>query len=123
MSNNVRTLTLFLPVLVWAGSVIGASLTGVVQDPQFQGVPGATVTLFSRSGGATAATTSDAAGAYRFDGLPPGDYLLRTEARGFAVFLTADVHLRGDPAQSRDIQLQLARVREQVVVTASRTSH
>jgi iron complex outermembrane receptor protein len=122
MSNNVRTLTLFLPALVWAGSVLGASLTGVVQDPQFQGVPGANVTLFSRSGGATAATTSDAAGAYRFDGLPPGDYLLRTEAPGFAVFLADDVRLAGNGAQSRDITLQLAGVREQVVVTASGTS-
>jgi iron complex outermembrane receptor protein len=122
MSNNVRTLTLFLPALVWAGSVIGATLTGVVQDPQFKAVPGATLTLFSRSGGATAATTSDAAGAYRFDGLPPGDYLLRTEARGFAVFLTDEVHLAGDAVESRDIALQLAGVREQVVVTASGTS-
>ena len=122
MSNNVRTLTLFLPALVWAGSVIGASLTGVVQDPQSGGVPGATLTLFSRSGGAAAATTSGAAGAYRFDGVPPGDYLLRAEAPGFAVFLAEDVRLAGEGAQSRDIALQLAGVREQVVVTASGTS-
>jgi vitamin B12 transporter len=119
MSNSVRTLTLFLPALVWAGSVSGASLTGVVQDPQFKAVPGANLTLFSRSGGATAATTSDAAGAYRFDGLPPGDYLLRAEALGFAVFLAEDVQLTVDAAQSRDLALQLAGVREQVVVTAS----
>jgi vitamin B12 transporter len=101
---------------------MGAALTGAVQDPQSQAVPGATLTLFSRSGGATAATTSDAAGAYRFEGLPPGDYLLRAEAPGFAVFLAQDVHLAGDGAQSRDVALQLAGVREQVVVTASGTS-
>jgi iron complex outermembrane receptor protein len=122
MSNNVRILTLFLPALIWAGSVIGASLAGVVQDPQSQVVPGASITLFSRSGGATAATTSDASGAYRFDGLPAGDYLLRAEAPGFAVLLADDVRLAGDAAQSRDLSLQLAGVREQVVVTASGTS-
>src|SRR5438477_12979470 len=122
MSNNVRTLTLFLPAFVWAGSVLGASLTGVVHDPQLKAVPGATITLFSRSGGATAATTTDAAGAYRFDGFPAGDYLLRAEAPGFAVALVEDVHLAVDAAQSRDIALQLAGVREQVVVTASGTS-
>ena len=122
MSNSVRTLTFILSALVWAGSVIGASLSGGVQDSQSQVVPGASVTLFSRSGGATAATTSDAAGAYRFDGLPAGDYLLRAEAPGFAVFLADDVRLAGGAAQSRDVSLQLAGVREQVVVTASGTS-
>ena len=122
MSNQVRILTLFLSAVVWAGSVLGTSLTGAVQDPQSQAVPGATLTLFSRSGGATAATTSDAAGTYRFEGLPPGDYLLRAEAPGFAVFLAEDVHLAGDAAQSRDVALQLAGMREQVVVTASGTS-
>jgi vitamin B12 transporter len=121
MSNKVRTLTLILPALAWAGSGRGASLTGVVQDPQFKAVPGATLTLFSRGGGAPAATTSDAAGAYRFE-VPPGDYLLQAEAPGFAVFLADDVHLAGDAARSWSVALQLAGVREQVVVTASGTS-
>src|SRR5258706_10984826 len=101
---------------------MGASLTGVLQDPQFQAVPGATLTLFSRSGGATAATTSDAAGAYRFDGLPAGDYLLRAEAAGFAVPLAEGVHLAADGAHARDIALRLPGAREPGVGTPSGTS-
>jgi iron complex outermembrane receptor protein len=102
-----------------AGS--GASLTGTVKDPQGRAVPGATLTLFSASGTAGGATTSDLAGAYRFEELPEGDYLLRAEAPGFAPFLAADIHLAAGAAATREIALELAGVREQVVVTASST--
>ncbi len=99
----------------------GASLTGSVKDPQGRAVPGAALTLVSRSGGTSSATTSDSAGAYRFQGLPEGDYLVRCEAAGFAPFLAEDVHLSTGAAESRDVALQLAGVREQLVVTASNT--
>jgi vitamin B12 transporter len=97
-----------------------ASLTGFVKDPQSRAVPGASVTLVSRSGIAGAATTSDTTGAYRFDGLPEGDYLIRVEAAGFATLLSEDIHL-APGAQTRDVALELAGLREQVVVTASST--
>ena len=96
------------------------SVSGSVKDPQGRPVAGAAVTLFSRTSDAAAKTTSDTQGAYRFEGVTPGDYLLRAEAPGFAAFL--EDRLRVDAALTRDIALQLAGVREQVVVTASGTS-
>jgi vitamin B12 transporter len=96
------------------------SVSGSVKDPQGRPVAGAAVTLFSRTSDAAAATTSDTQGAYRFDGVTPGDYLLRAEAPGFAAFL--EDRLRVDAPLTRDIALQLPGVREQVVVTASGTS-
>jgi len=102
-----------------AGS--GASLTGTVKDPQGGAVPGTTLTLFSVSGTAGSTTTSDFAGAYRFEGLPEGDYLLRAEAPGFAPFLAEGIHLAAGAAMVREIALELAGVRQQVVVTASST--
>ncbi|HTS75915.1 MAG TPA: TonB-dependent receptor [Bryobacteraceae bacterium] len=97
------------------------SLTGSVKDPQGRAVPGASVTVVSRSGGAGSATTSGSNGAYRFQDLPAGDYLMRVEAAGFATFLAEDVHLAAGVEESRDVVLQVAGVREQVVVTAAST--
>jgi vitamin B12 transporter len=99
----------------------GASLAGNVKDPQGRPVSGTTLTLFSRSGAAGASTTSDSSGAYRFQGLPEGDYLLRADAEGFAPFLAASIHLGAGSAEQRDIALSIAGVHEQVVVTASST--
>jgi len=107
--------------MVTAGAGSGASLTGTVQDPQGRAVPGATLTLFSLSGTAGSATTSDFAGAYRFEGLPEDNYLLRAEAPGFTPFLAEDIHLSAGAAVTRQIALELAGVRQQVVVTASST--
>ncbi|HKE27578.1 MAG TPA: TonB-dependent receptor [Bryobacteraceae bacterium] len=102
-------------------SLSAASLSGTVKDPQGAGVPGATVTLYSPSGAAGTTTTSDSNGAYHFDGLPGGAYLLRAEAPGFAAFVAEDVRLDAAASHQRDIALDLARVHEQVVVTASST--
>ena len=99
----------------------GASLTGSVKDSQGRAVPGASVTLASRSGSASAATSSDSKGAYRFQELPPGDYLIRVDASGFATFLAEDVHLASGATDSRDAVLEIAGLREHVVVTASAT--
>lgn len=95
-------------------------MSGSVKDPQGRPVVSAAVTLFSRTSSANLATTSGTQGAYRFEGVAPGDYLLRAEAPGFAVFLEDRLHV--DSALTRDIALQVAGVREQVVVTASGTS-
>jgi iron complex outermembrane receptor protein len=99
----------------------GASISGSVKDPQGHPIPGTTLTLFSRTGAAGSATTSDSAGGYRFEGLPEGDYLLRAAASGFALFLAEDIHLSAGATATREIALQVAGVREQVVVTASGT--
>jgi iron complex outermembrane receptor protein len=53
--------------------------------------------------------------------LPAGDYLVRVEAPGFALFLAEDIHLTPEAAETRDVALKLAGVSEQMVVTASST--
>src|SRR6516164_3822793 len=84
-SNNMKTKykPLFL-ILTAFSAASGASLTGTVGDPKGQPVPGSTITLFSSTGGAVAATTSDKTGTYRFERLSAGRYLLLVEAPGFA---------------------------------------
>jgi iron complex outermembrane receptor protein len=114
-------LALFIFIFTAARAESGATLAGTVKDPQGRAVPGAALTLVSRTGSATSATTSDPGGAYRFRALPGGDYLVRVEAPGFAPLLVEDIHLSEGAAESRDVVLQLAGVREEVVVTASST--
>ncbi len=120
---DIKALVFF--ILMICGSSVsaqsGASITGIVKDPQGQTVPAATLTLFSRTGAAGSATTSDSKGNYRFAGLPEGDYLLRAAAAGFALFLAEDIHLSAGVSESRDVALKIAGVHEQIVVTASST--
>ena len=99
----------------------GATLSGTVKDPQGRAVPGAALTLVSRTGSAENAATSDAAGAYHFRRLPQGNYLVRAVASGFAPFLADDVRIGEGAAETRDIVLKVAGVREEVVVTAANT--
>lgn len=117
----MRLYLLILTTAAILNAASGASITGTVKDPQGRPVPGAALALFSRTGAAESGATSDSAGVYRFESLPEGDYLLRASAAGFATFLAEDIHLAADANEKRDVALQLAGVREQVVVTASST--
>jgi vitamin B12 transporter len=118
MSLPVR----FVFVPLFALAVAHASdLRGVIQDPQSRPIPNAVITMFPRNGGASTAATSDSAGAYHFDSLPAGDYILRAEAPGFAPFVEPDLHL-GTDASEKNAALAVAGIASQVVVTASGTS-
>jgi iron complex outermembrane receptor protein len=118
----MKILIVHLMFCLWmARAESGASVAGVVKDPQGRPVPGATVTLFSRTGAAGSATTTDSAGNYRLEGLPAGDYLLRATAAGFALFLAEDVSVGREAAVTRDVVLEISGVHEQVVVTTAST--
>ena len=59
------------------------SIRGVVTDPQGAVVPGATVTLTNKETGQAFTTTSDEAGIYNFNALPPSHYAMTVEKDGF----------------------------------------
>jgi outer membrane cobalamin receptor len=119
----MKTLFSLLSVLALSCGAFAqpASIGGVVNDPQGRAVAGATLTLFSRTGAANGATASGPNGAYHFENIPAGEYLLRASAIGFAPFLAEDLKLAAGGALKRDISLQVAGPHEQVVVTASGT--
>lgn len=97
------------------------SISGMVRDPQGKAVAGAAVAIFSRAGDARGNTTSDAGGAYRFNRLPDGEYILQAQAPGFARFVTEDMRVDHGDTSTLDLQLQLAGLQQRVVVTASNT--
>jgi iron complex outermembrane receptor protein len=100
----------------------GATLSGRVTDPQGAGVEGAHVTLYERARTQLRlSTVTDASGAYRFERLAPGEYLLETEARGFAPGAAQTVTLAREASSTLDVRLEVAGVAAEVVVTASDT--
>ncbi|HEY0377062.1 MAG TPA: TonB-dependent receptor [Pyrinomonadaceae bacterium] len=117
---------LALLVLLFSSSTIafaqsgGATITGRVTDERGAGVPGAQVTLRSREGLRLAAQTNGE-GAYSFDRLAAGDYILEVAARGFAVASSDDVRVRVGQKVERDFALAVAAVSESVVVVATGT--
>ncbi len=84
---------------LWAAS----GLAGVVTDPQGAIVAGATVSLLRRADSSRRQTTSDAAGAYGFTALVPGEYRLVAEASGFAMLIRTVV-VSDDAQQSQPLQ-------------------
>ena len=109
-----------LPALARAQQ--GATLSGRVTDPQGAGLPGASVTLRERARTrGVLSTVTDAAGAYRFERLAPGEYILEVEARGFAPAAARVVNVGRGVAPTPDVRLEVAGVSAEVVVTASDT--
>src|SRR5947209_8715512 len=122
MQTPRRILILFIAAALPAlAAERGASLAGVVTDPQGRPVAGAKVTLFASDGHAEWRGSSDAAGAYRLQQLASGDYLVEASAPGFSVGQVKNIHLERDAEKRVDLALVIAAVTQQVVVTASGT--
>jgi len=93
-----------------------SSVRGIVSDPQGNAIAGANVTLSdtARSFSRTQVTNTD--GGYVFTGVPPGDYRVEVETKGFKKSITADVHARVDTPTNVDVQLEVGSVSETVNV-------
>ena len=77
----------------------GASLNGVVMDPNGKPIPNATVVLIGKDGEKT--ITADDKGEYSFAGIVTGDYKLKASAPAFQSFET-DVSLIGSTSLEID---------------------
>ncbi|MBV8731710.1 MAG: TonB-dependent receptor plug domain-containing protein, partial [Acidobacteriia bacterium] len=118
----MNTYACFLSLaLAAAFTAQGATLAGTITDEQSRPVSGATETLISTTNGLRWNSVSLASGAYRFDNLPAGDYILQVDAPGFATYLAQPIHLDASSAATHDVSLRVAGLREEIVVTASST--
>jgi len=105
---------------VWAQQPQSASVGGRVTDPQGAGVQGASVTLYARERNQVrVSTTSDDSGAYRFERLAPGAYLVEAEARGFARASARELKVARGESLALDLRLEVSGVSTEVVVIAS----
>ena len=96
-------------------------IAGHVKDPQGANVPRATVTIHGRERTFSLATITDSSGAYGFEKLMPGEYLVETEAGGFASAKVQRVIVERGQTATLDIPLELSAVRSLVIVTAADT--
>ncbi len=81
-------------------------------------VPGVTITISSPVLVTPATGSTDAGGAYRLPGLPPGTYSVKFELSGFQTTLRENVAVNVGQTTSLDMTLKIAAVAEQVTVTA-----
>src|ERR1700752_552135 len=77
----------------FAQQAANATLAGTISDPNGGVVPGAKITATQTATGIKRDAVSNEDGQYVFSNLTPGDYELRIEAKGFAVWITKAVPL------------------------------
>ncbi len=113
------SLLLFSPGKLPA-QIPSGTLRGQVSDPSGAAVPGASVQAVSSSG-QTKSGVAKTDGTYEIQGLAPGMYAVRAQAKGFAVFEQPSVVIVPGQGLKLDIKLQIAEEKEQVTVTAQTT--
>lgn len=90
-------------VTISAGTLVAASLHGLISAPNADAVPGARVRLFDRNSGQLHTAESGDDGRYSFLGVPDGDYLLEGESDDEALAGYRQIAVRGQT--ERGLQL------------------
>jgi outer membrane cobalamin receptor len=97
-------------------SGVAQTISGTIVDPNGDALPRATVRLLDSAGTEVERSLTDSHGRFRFAGLTDDQYTLVAELVGFQAF-TRELQ----PGTETELTLSVAPVREQVVVTATRT--
>jgi len=95
-----------------------SSVTGTVVDPQGNVVAGASVTLSNDQKNFTRTQTTTESGNFAFSLIPPGQYRIETEAKGFKKAVIAEVGAQVAKATTVNIQLEIGSVEEVVTVSS-----
>jgi|ERR1035441_3733263 hypothetical protein len=98
------------------GQGTSASLTGQITDATGAAVTGATVTAKNTGTNLAHTTTSNAVGVYTIAPLPPGNYTLTVEAKGFARYVQQGIVLGVDISATQDVSLKTGSTQETVTV-------
>jgi outer membrane receptor protein involved in Fe transport len=123
MSSIRRDITAAWIVVLLAATAAVAqvqtgSITGIVTDSSNAVLPGATITLTGdRLIGGAATQVADASGAYRFDRLPPGTYVVKFELQGFKSVTYDDVRISAAFVATVNGKLEVGSVSETITVT------
>src|SRR5689334_13751879 len=117
--------TLILLVILLATNIVVAqsssSIAGTVTDERGAKVSGAQVTLTFASGNQLT-TTTDRAGSFEFKNLKAGSYLVEIKAAGFSGFTSEQIQLDRGESKTIPIELRVAAINANVVVTATGTA-
>ncbi len=94
-----------------------ATLRGQVADPTGALIPGAKITVTTRTGVTVKTATADATGAYVVQGLAPGSYIVMAAFTGFAPFQSQPITLEAGQSRLLNIAMAIATAQQNVVVT------
>ena len=108
---------LALTPLVTRAQTTGATVRGVVADPENAVIPGATVT-FTPASGKPLITQSQSDGTYVLRGVPAGTYSVTVTMSGFASFVKQGVRVNAGQALTLDAQMAIQEQKQEVNVTA-----
>ena len=95
-----------------------SSVTGTVVDPAGNVIPGATVTLSNAQRNFTRTQTTTDNGSFAFSLIPPGQYTVDAEAKGFKKAVLTDVSAQVAKPTTVTISLEIGNVSEVVTVSA-----
>ncbi len=111
-------ITVLLAAPAAIAQVQTGSITGIVTDASSAVLPGVTVTLTGEKliGGAATQIT-EATGAYRFDRLPPGTYVVKFELQGFRTITRDDIRINASFVATVNAKLEVGSVSETITVT------
>jgi hypothetical protein len=110
-----------LTPMVATAQQTGATVHGLVADPENAVIPGATVT-FTPATGKPLITQSQSDGTYVLRGVPPGTYAVTVTMQGFASFVKAGVHITAGQNLTLDAQLAIQEQKQEVNVTTTATT-
>jgi len=105
---------------VWA-QYTTARLSGIISDPSGAVVAEATIAVQDVGTGYSQSTNSTSAGQYLFPSLPVGTYQITVSVPGYTRYVQKGIVLSVGQAATQDVQLQVGKVAEQMVVTANPT--
>ena len=83
MGRLIFTIAVLVFIAGAHAQTVAGVVRGVIADPSGGHVPGATVTLTSQETGVRRSAASDAYGDFAITAVPPGEYRLEVEHRGF----------------------------------------
>jgi hypothetical protein len=109
----VALLAILVPL---AAAQSTSQLNGSVTDPSGASVAGAKIVLTESATGFQRTATSNSSGLYQFLDVPPGDYKLEANAKGFAPFVASHLTLVVKVPSTVPIRFQVAGTQESVTV-------
>src|SRR5271168_1696948 len=118
---TLKIVLLFLVALtpmVATAQQIGATVRGLVADPENAVIPGATVT-FTPASGKALITQSQSDGTYVLRNVPAGTYAVTVTMQGFASFVKAGVHITAGQNLTLDAQMAIQEQKQEINVTTT----
>jgi hypothetical protein len=108
---------LILAASAFSQTAVTADLRGTVKDPNGAVIQNATITVRDEARNFERSAQSNGSGYYTVLSLPPGNYTLTVEAKGFAKLVARNVGLTVGQAADYPVTLQLPTAETEVMVT------